>query len=621
MSRSLCCLILLANVLLAQDAEHPRAVHQPAYPRVIKGIITNSVGNPVPDARLEWGPRWTNSWPNPGKVKLESVRSDASGKFELRTQQAGPEYTLRVSAAGFLPQWKHEIVPGPPSDPTILSFQLADDEPLEIQIVDANGVGLPGLGVLPLTPSLGIYSSFSSPSTPEILPGHPEPAVTNAEGRCRLTQLLPAPGPLGPLDDEENRKKYNNDGWLMLHILRGDAVFHQHQISRLEYHASKGAVTVVMPASSGPIVPASLWLRVVDSDGNPLPEAQFTLRHSPDQHTVNEEGHGSLEVGNQDYRYEVRAFCPGFAPQVAKIAPKETSELHPSPIVLQPHTPLRVKLVDAMTKEPIANAPLISAVIGERATTDYIWEELDECEDGRNGMEDVFRSRTNSTGRALIPEGDRPLTLVVYADGYAFRMVRPAERPEPAESGELIIPLAREARLICRRAETAMGREISYCYLTSAGNIGGRMAWNELKFDESEMFTIKGLPAGDWWLSGMHVQGNVGSGSFVQKLKLQSGETREVELGKLPGKLTLAGRTQPFHRVEVSQPGEQEFNHFALTADVDGYFQFNQLLPGQYQVIARQHGLQRGLLAAERQISIDLQQDAFIDLLSSDQSK
>ena len=79
----------------------------------------------------------------------------------------------------------------------------------------------------------------------------------------------------------------------------------------------------------------------------------------------------------------------------------------------------------------------------------------------------------------------------------------------------------------------------------------------------------------------------------------KAGQQVTVPLGEMTGTLTLSGRTTPFTQVQITPklnaPGavvapdhaEDNVPAVATLSDVDGYFEFNQLPLGTYQI---EHG-------------------------------
>ena len=73
--------------------------------RVFQGVVTDSNGNPVHGAAVEWG-HYLDA-----RIRREMVRTDEEGNYWLETSKVGPDYRLGVSAIGFAPRWRDGLVP------------------------------------------------------------------------------------------------------------------------------------------------------------------------------------------------------------------------------------------------------------------------------------------------------------------------------------------------------------------------------------------------------------------------------------------------------------------------------------------------------------------------------
>ncbi|MEZ5943484.1 MAG: hypothetical protein R3C18_18980 [Planctomycetaceae bacterium] len=611
-------LVLLWPVvpISAEDESHPRVMHTPEFPRVLEGRVINEADEPVVGAVLKWGPRYL--WNRP---KLIEAQTDDNGEFRVETDYVGPEFTLQIAAKGYCSTWRHAIVPGPKSQPSQLEIELSKDNPLTVHVVDENGKGVPGLRVVPMTPSNGVFSSFSVPSTPEQIPGHDVPVVTDENGACRLEQLIPGPGPLNSIDQEEQRAKFNNSGWLRLDFRQGDTVVHNHQISRIEYHASHGDVTVVIPnralQRSDDESKSTLHLRVVDTDGNPIPAYQATLRHLAQTWPVDSpDGRLAIENLRASYRCQIRAFAVGYAPHSEYGVANQTSENSPVVITLQPHEPLVVRLVDAKTQAPVANVKVLTGVYRRKQRNYVDWSDFDEYADGHHSLEDVCRHTSDGNGLLQIPEGDQSASLIIYHPGFVRRVILPSDRPEPDAEGVIEIPLQHEAVLRCRIPKDSPFRQLTdYVSLSFQSPNGVDHMYEQIQVDDAGAFEIRSLEGGSYHVTLMHSEGNVAYSCWSRKIEIEPETVAELKPGRLTGNLVFAGRTEPFTRVALTPTNPQEMSHLAVVSDVDGYFRIDGLDRGEYKVALGVDRLGGRLLRTNPTAPavIDLNGDMFID--------
>ncbi|MCA9043729.1 MAG: carboxypeptidase regulatory-like domain-containing protein [Planctomycetaceae bacterium] len=611
-----CTLILLCAAAVAQDESNPAVKHVPEFPRVLEGQIVDDQKQPIAGAVLKWGPRYP--W---NRKKLIEAQTDDNGEFRIETDYVGSQFSLQISAKGCCSTWGHNIVPGPKSNPTEMNISLAKDNPLTIHAVNENGRPAPGLTVVPLTPSNGVFSSFSSPTTPEQIPGHDEPVVTDENGVCRLEQLIPGPEPLQSIEQEEQRAKFNNAGWLRLNFMRDEDVVHYHQISRIEYHASHGDVTVVIPnrtleyADDASV--STLHLQVIDTDGNPVPNYQATLRHRAQTWPVNNpEGRLAIENLRASYRCQIRAFAVGYAPHSEYGVANQTSENNPVVITLQPHEPLRVRLVDAKTRAPVANVNVLTGVFRQRQRNYIEWSSFDEYADGHHSLEDVCRHTSDANGMLHVPEGIHPASLVIYHRGFSRRVILPVNRPEPDSDGVIEIPLQREAVIRGRIPEGSQFRELTDSIsLSFQSNDGVDHMYERVDLDDKGEFEIHSLEGGSYHVTLMHSEGNVTYSCWSRKFEIEPGAATELEPGKLTGNFVFAGRTEPFTRVALTPTHHVEVSHLAVVSDVDGYFRIEGLQRGQFKAAMGVDSLNGRILRMNPKVPavIDLNGDQFID--------
>lgn len=646
-----CCLLLISGTcqnLQTDTAASTQPVedelvevkrgHVPSFPRVITGKITDADDKPVSGALVEWGPDY------PPDTPRETTHSDQDGSYRLEVQNAGGRYKLGISAAGVCPQ-SRRLVPGPRAAPTELNLRLAPETTIEVTFVGESGEPIPNLAITPMTPEYGFNSSFSMVQYPQRIPGHENPILCDEHGVCRLNQLLPAPEPLKALADgdtqaqSEFKERFNQEGWLSLRIELGEQSFHNRQITRSEYFKSQGKLEVVLPDHLNPLVrqghDGTIFGQVTDAAGQPVREFQFTIRYRAEPISVNDPD-GRFQWGTKldpGGNYEVRVFAKGFAAQLARIVPDETRQARPLRIELVPQESVEVQFVDQQTLQPIPDVAVMAGVSNKSGWNYVEWNNLKAYADGHHGLETVLHLVSDVEGRVTISESRDPTTLIILTAGYGRTIITPAQRPEPDDSGLIQIPLEPAASILGVRAADSrlsqLGDGISL-YLPATD--GFEHMFHGLSLNENGECLVDSLSPGRYRVALMYSDGNMSAPCWSRTIDVKAGQHVTVPLGEMTGTLTLSGRTSPFTQVQITRkssvsaavvsPGDDEdtLPAVATLSDVDGYFEFNQLHPGTYQI---EHGQRNGpgrefLLSSHRKgpTEISLTEDTHADYVT-----
>lgn len=614
----------------SQTANGSRA----GYPRMIQGKITDAEGKPVAEALIEWAPDY------PPDAPRESVRSLADGTYRLEVQKAGRKFVLGVSAVGSAPAIVRGLLPGPTTKPTELDVKLLAETQMRIEIVDEAKQPIPNLEVLPMTPQQGFNSSFSMVEQPKRFPGHDRPTACDANGVCQLRQLLAAPEPLLEADANDTaaqtewKQRTNQGGWLSLRITHDGNTVHEHAISRQQFFDSKGSVQIVVPDSRNPLKEGlkngTIFGQVVDALGMPVSQYLVTLRYRPEPKSVTDT-QGQFEWGNDldpGREYEVRIFAKGFAPQVARITPRETERSKPRRIELKPNPSTEFELYDPETSMPLPNVTVVAGLSEDNAWNYVEWNDLGSYADGHHGLKDVVRITTDAEGRFSLPEGETAATLLILTPGYARKIVTPQQRPGRDKRTIVAIPLTRSASIRGIMAkDSRLSRTASGVSLNAASVNGFEQMFHGLTLDANGECLIESLAAGEYYISLNHSDGNMSTACWYKKIKLAAGESKIVQLGEMTGNLTLRGKTAPFTDVSLTRkpsandPQDTEsLLGVATISDVEGNFEINQLEVGKYAIeLGRLQSVGGGfLLAGIGPAEIELSQDTYVDFTTGE---
>ena len=608
--------------------------HVASFPRWFTGKITDTAGKPISNARVEWGPEYPHDAP------CESTVTSSDGSYRFEVLKAARRFKLGVSAQGFCPQWRDDVLPGPTTAPTELPFQLIPETRILVTVVGESGLPIPNLSVFPMTPQSGFNSSFSSVKQQEKIPGHDQPSLCNADGVCELRQLLPTPVPLLETkpDDAVAKKEYverfNLEGWLSLKITEGTEWVHEHQISRKEFFDSNGRVKITVPDYRNPLIRRNydgrIYAQVFDPDGQLVPQYQVTFRHHADPMAVTD-AHGRFEWGktlDPDRDYQLRVFAKGFAPYIESIIPKETSQTAPRRIQLVRNKSTEFQLIDRQTQKPIENAPVLTGV-SKKSGWNYVeWNDFNNYADGYHGLENVLHLLTDLEGRITLPEGLEPSTLIILSAGYGREVITPKCRPNTDEKGLIRIQLEPAATIRAIRDPNSRFRvpdEQLYLHVESSDDF--EHMFHSMRGDGGKWF-VDSLAPGTYHVGVTHSIGGSSTACWLKTIKLKAGQHAELLLSEMTGKLTLSGRTTPFTDVSLSPKRDpkgvgdikNDVTVIATISDIDGYFELNGLHPGFYEV--RQGGLLYGrsesqfaIRALKGPIEISLEIDLHIDYL------
>jgi protocatechuate 3,4-dioxygenase beta subunit len=530
--------------------------------RVFVGRVTDAEGRPVPDALIEWGHFLA------ADADRESTRADDKGEFRLETRRVGRDYRLGVSAEGFAPAWHDGVIPRrAEDDAALVDFKLAAGSGLAGVVADENGRPVAGITITAQTAPHGIESSFSSgvPATP--LPGAARTATTDALGRFRLSDL--------PAGNE-----------ISLRATAGGTELHEKNHPMGE-EARIQIVRSRLPGQETPREVGVLRGRVIDHQtGKPVSAFKVMLRYRPEPIEVESETgeFAIMENVRRGAALEVRIFAPPYVPCVARLTATALNDRERPTIELEPGRPLWGRFVDGETGLPIEGVRVLAGTYGEKRYKYVEWSSFDSYADGHHSLVDVQRDVSDAEGRFAIAEGAAPNVLVVVADGYERRVVMPGDRPASRGDGTTEFRLEPEARFVGSVALSPAARKDVTVQVYQDGIGGIEHMHPHVKLDEEGRFESGGLGPGAYRLVLYDHEAGFGFPRWSCRMQIGAGETKEVVLGKMPGEFSLAGSTAPFTRIGMSPGFETEYGSFGVTADADGRYRFEGLLPGKYRV-------------------------------------
>jgi protocatechuate 3,4-dioxygenase beta subunit len=291
-------------------------------------------------------------------------------------------------------------------------------------VVDEAGQPIDGVRVEARTPVTGFHSSFSVPTGGDAFKP-PRTAVTDARGRFHIANIPLLGASEVQLSLSAKHRHVN------------DANYPVAQDLKIEMHGSgqPGVIQarLVGVATDHPVVPFS--------------DVRILRRHVARTHTLATEDGRFVMPGEVtlDNDYMIYLYARGYAATAERIrAVRAGSDVYQE-IALPARPPLRGKLIDPQSGDPIADAAVLYGIADEARY--FEWSDFKKYVDGYHSLEYVQHETTNETGEFWFAEvSDRTRgTLFALKDGYQQFVLRPELRAIDPRSGELLVPVPRES--------------------------------------------------------------------------------------------------------------------------------------------------------------------------------
>ena len=600
--------IALMVVWLASIGQtQPTEATESKYPRLIRGQVTDELGAPIKQARVEFGYFTAEAGAR------DIVLTDELGEYKLWVHRAGPDFRLGVHADGYEPRYRDGVIPGTADQPTDFSPKLPRSRDVIIRFVSGNGKPAAGLKICPTTPSSGFSSSFSTPIPQTPFPGGDRTVTTDAEGKVTLRNLPAAPTAIGA-DAEIN--------WIGIDVTRGASMYSHHITDKQLNGAKDGVVTVSLPDYQLAETKREgvLRYRVVDkTTGKPIGKLRTVHRHST-RSKLFETNDGRIVLGGKlqnDRRYQIRVFADGYGVAVARNVAKHPDEAKEHTIELAKRPSFRGRLVNEL-REPIEGVRILTGHAKEGGYTYIEWSSFEDYADGNHCLDNVLWCTTDEEGHFVVPEAPAmPVSLLIKTPGLARTVVSPENRPkaDPA-TGIHTIQVSRGTNLtLLADRGTQLGSIATGASVQFRSDDGFEHMYHGEDFDERGERVFDSLAPGEY---DVILYSDIGSANYPvysKRITLKAGEDQRIKLGQMPGSLTISGTTSPFATIQVShrQPRKGP-NHFAVHADIDGEFELGGLVPADYSVSVSHHMSARGFVGRARRQSVDLKRDLRIEL-------
>jgi len=480
--------------------------------RVIVGRITDSSNQPVAGAAVEWG------WYLDPHEKRERATTGEDGRYRLVVERLGADFRLGVFAEGLAPAWTDAALSwvrtaeGDDAEFRAESdFQLEPTHWIKGVLIDEQGKPVPGAKIRAETGVSGAFSSFSAPTPASPIPGKARETTTDEQGRFLLFNL-----PAGEV-----------------HLTVESPYRH---VNSRNYPVDREARIVIGGSGKRGVIRA----KVVDRrTGKPVQDFNVVLRHRPEPvHFTPPDGRFTFpHDARQGRRYQVHVYSRDHAPLAVHLTAVAEDGSEEPTIELSAGEPLLGQLVDARTQKPLADVPIMYAIIDDARY--FLWAERDSFVDGQHGFTGVQRTTTRPDGTFFFSEGgDRARgALVIVTEGYERLILKPEDRSARDGAGRVRIGLMPEASVsgVCTRNGVPQADEEVAIWKYQPG-AELEETHESVTTDGQGRFRFGALTAGTY---------QVYSPNVGRRFTLAAGRQQTVDLGEGLGTHTLQGEVEP----------------------------------------------------------------------------
>lgn len=534
-------------------------------PKFFVGRITDKEGNPVTDATIRWGQRWSL------QTQSETAETDGDGRYRLECKRPYYDYNvLAVTADGKAPAWRTNVTPGAEDSPIEVNFVLDDAHWLNILVVDEQKNPIPDVNISVQVMTQDNYGSLE-------IPGLSNTARrTDDQGRLRIEQL---PGPTVMIS-----------------------------ASKAGYTSRNSTSTTVDRDETIELKPSGIILgRLLDKETQ-SPISEFVVKVEGNQidyertrkgeSISSPDGRFKLSDLALDSPYTLTFTAKDYPPSIEKgVQVARDDAAQEKTFYITKGKGLRIEVVSGSADgQPVAGAEVIVALRNPQQGSyrQYQWDQL-ESNDWM--WKSVERKTTNELGLATFDEGAEAFTIFIKAAGLARMYIDPSARGPYAtgEPGQLRVPMLPESVIegtYTLKGEAQSGQSVN---LNRSGNNFHESFGSENTGADGK-FEFDSLGAGQYTLNVTKMQGNRGYTSMQKKITLNAGERKQVVMGEDLGPYTLSGRIlrdgQPLHNAGAGATNQfnWDYTHLGGQSGTDGVYRIEGLKPGKYSVHVYWHG-------------------------------
>jgi protocatechuate 3,4-dioxygenase beta subunit len=525
---------------------------------ILTGHVRDEAGLPIEGAVFTWGVDYKPL------EEYEKTMTDPGGYYRLCPELVHPQCQLAVSAKGYAPVWKRDLVFQPKGTPTVLNLTLKPGHRVKGHVFDVAGNPISGVTVEAWEAQRKMFrSSFFITPDPRPLPGEGTRRTTDAEGRFELTDL---PGP------EVQLRFWGGEQW---------------DDHRGNYSVDQEVVVVLAKRSEDS---RSGWDQVVrgrvfDAEAG-LPIESFTVTiYGKTRSFQDEEGRFTFP-GLFGYRYRrVLVEAKGYQPTVARSIeadPEGQAEEHQ--ILLKKGKGLEGILVDALTGEGIPGVSIIYGIADEARY--FAWGDCENYKHNSGPLRGTVRHTTHEDATFMFPEAaDEKGTLFIRQPGYARRILFPENRVYDTDSGLLRVELQPEGSIsgiVFRDGEPEPNAGITLGLHQQSRK--PEQEFETVRADDEGRFRIGSLAPGSYRVSVRDSAEAYGNIRLSLRFELERGEHKVLNVGDDLGPFAWRGRVEPWTYIRLKPMFDWEYTALCTRSGPDGGFEIRGLREGKYDV-------------------------------------
>ncbi len=494
-----------------------------------------------------------------------SATSDSNGYYEMGGVPLNQEWRLYVTGTGgYTPQLSDVFALTPTYRVVRVDINLFDGASVSGFVRDTAGNPVPQADVICMPEYSAIFSPLDQPTTFKNV-------GTQADGSYLITGL-----PQGSYQILAWKSGYKVP-------LSG------YKVASDGYSKLSGINLTLEPVEAGDL---SVFGKVTNPQGQPLSGAEVRLEgvttagfHS-EEHSTTTDSAGMYRIDGVNIGYyELRVSYPGYVTRTLY----SVRFNQPTDIILQTFGMIRGQVLVKETNSPLEKPFTITA-----KPMPYSADEMGDISFTQYTTDTAEASFTNPEGRFELQLGPGAFELVAsadeYVDGKAQAVVREGETVEVkiyvSKSGAIIA-----GKVLIRGGGSPQGTKVLLINSASETEAMTRALFDEESggkmqvVGEDGLFRFENIPEGNYVVIAQHEGYAMGNSGPLSLSAVQRMENITITLGSgggIEGHIYIDGQLAPNALVIILGPGGTK----TTNADANGYYYFDGLSTGVYQLVA-----------------------------------